>query len=185
MVSPCATKPQGKHGCIAMSACGSMGFTPVTSFWQRFREPKNRGQSLQMNLLPCRRCRQYALRFQVEELFLDSKSGAFEERRFTVALKRRIERLYLIAAIAILYATTQGKPTCRLQAYGSKLTPIGSAVSALLTHRLALANGGSSQRTRTAMIPSLFCPKTRNPSLPRSGLNKISLTRFGSPASVP
>jgi hypothetical protein len=29
---------------------------------------------------------QYALRFQVEELFLDSKSGAFEERRFPVAL---------------------------------------------------------------------------------------------------
>lgn len=29
---------------------------------------------------------QYALRFRVEELFLDSKSGAFEERRFPTAL---------------------------------------------------------------------------------------------------
>jgi hypothetical protein len=30
---------------------------------------------------------QYALRFRVEELFLDSKSGAFEERRFPFALR--------------------------------------------------------------------------------------------------
>jgi hypothetical protein len=50
----------------------------------------------------------YSSRFCVEELFLDSKSGAFgledSRLRHTDALKR----LYLIAAIAILYATTTG-----------------------------------------------------------------------------
>ena len=50
----------------------------------------------------------YSSRFCVEELFLDSKSGAFglsdSRLRHTDALKR----LYLIAAVAILYATTTG-----------------------------------------------------------------------------
>lgn len=43
-----------------------------------------------------------------------------------------LERLYLVAAIAILYATTQGKPTCKSQVYGNKLTRTGDEVSALL-----------------------------------------------------
>ncbi len=51
---------------------------------------------------------QYALRFRLEELFLDSKSGAFEleDSRFRNA--QSLERLYLVAALAILYATAQG-----------------------------------------------------------------------------
>lgn len=51
---------------------------------------------------------QYALRFRVEELFLDSKSGAFELENSRLRSPAALERLYLIAAIAILYATTQG-----------------------------------------------------------------------------
>lgn len=51
---------------------------------------------------------QYALRFRVEELFLDSKSGAFQLEESKVRSAAALERLYLIAAIAILYATTQG-----------------------------------------------------------------------------
>jgi len=51
---------------------------------------------------------QYALRFCVE-VFLDSKSGAFEladsRLRSTDALE---QLLYLVAAVALLYATTQG-----------------------------------------------------------------------------
>ena len=58
---------------------------------------------------------QYALRFRVEELFLDSKSGAFELADSRLRSEAALERLYLVAAIAILYATTQGKPTCNLQ----------------------------------------------------------------------
>jgi hypothetical protein len=51
---------------------------------------------------------QYAFRFRVEELFLDSKSGAFELQQSHLRSTDALERLYLIAAIALLYATTQG-----------------------------------------------------------------------------
>lgn len=51
---------------------------------------------------------QYALRFRVEELFLDSKSGAFELGDSRLRSTDALERLYLVAAIGLLYATTQG-----------------------------------------------------------------------------
>jgi Transposase DDE domain len=51
---------------------------------------------------------QYALRFQVEELFLDSKSGAFQLEDSRLRSPQALERLYLVAAVALLYATTQG-----------------------------------------------------------------------------
>lgn len=51
---------------------------------------------------------QYALRFQIEELFLDSKSGAFELEDSRLRSENALERLYLVAALALLYATTQG-----------------------------------------------------------------------------
>lgn len=51
---------------------------------------------------------QYAFRFRVEELFLDSKSGAFELEDSQLRSAAALERLYLVAAIALLYATTQG-----------------------------------------------------------------------------
>jgi hypothetical protein len=51
---------------------------------------------------------QYALRFRIEELFLDSKSGVFELEQSRLRSTAALERLYLVAAIAILYATTQG-----------------------------------------------------------------------------
>jgi hypothetical protein len=50
----------------------------------------------------------YALRFRVEELFLDSKSGVFQLEDSRLRSEAALERLYLVAAIAILYATTQG-----------------------------------------------------------------------------
>ncbi|NJL57678.1 transposase [bacterium] len=51
---------------------------------------------------------QYALRFRVEELFLDSKSGAFELEDSRLRSAAALERLYLVAALALLFATTQG-----------------------------------------------------------------------------
>lgn len=51
---------------------------------------------------------QYALRFRVEELFLDSKSGAFQLEDSRLRSTDAVERLYLVAAVALLYATTQG-----------------------------------------------------------------------------
>jgi hypothetical protein len=50
---------------------------------------------------------QYALRFRVEELFWDSKSGAFELEDSRLRSAAALERLYLVAAIALLFATTQ------------------------------------------------------------------------------
>ncbi len=51
---------------------------------------------------------QYGLRFRVEELFLDSKSGAFELEESRIRDAKSLERLYLIVALALLFATTQG-----------------------------------------------------------------------------
>ncbi len=51
---------------------------------------------------------QYSLRFRVEELFLDSKSGAFELEESRIDCAEALERLYLVAAVALLYGTTQG-----------------------------------------------------------------------------
>jgi len=41
-------------------------------------------------------------------LFLDSKSGAFEEEDSRLRRAAALERLYLVAAVALLYSTTQG-----------------------------------------------------------------------------
>jgi hypothetical protein len=51
---------------------------------------------------------QYGLRFRIEELFLDSKSGAFQLAQSDVRSTEGLERLYLVAALALLMATTQG-----------------------------------------------------------------------------
>ena len=51
---------------------------------------------------------QYGLRFRVEELFLDSKSGVFQLEESKIGTRKSLERLYLIVALAILFATSQG-----------------------------------------------------------------------------
>ena len=51
---------------------------------------------------------QYSSRFCVEELFLDSKSSAFGLEDSRLRHPDALKRLYLIAAIGILYATTTG-----------------------------------------------------------------------------
>ncbi|MEM9273550.1 MAG: transposase [Cyanobacteria bacterium P01_F01_bin.143] len=51
---------------------------------------------------------QYGLRFRVEELFLDSKSGAFKLEESRIRDCRALERLYLVVALAILFATSHG-----------------------------------------------------------------------------
>jgi hypothetical protein len=50
----------------------------------------------------------YGKRFCIEELFLDSKSGVFQLEDSHIRVAKRLKRLYLVAALAILYATTQG-----------------------------------------------------------------------------
>ena len=51
---------------------------------------------------------QYGLRFRVEELFLDSKSGAFQLEESRIRDRQSLERLYLVVAIALLFATAHG-----------------------------------------------------------------------------
>ena len=51
---------------------------------------------------------QYGLRFRVEELFLDSKSGAFQLEESRIRNCQALERLYLVVALALLFATSQG-----------------------------------------------------------------------------
>lgn len=70
---------------------------------------------------------QYALRFRVEELFLDSKSGVFELEESRLRSASALERMYLVAAVALLYSTTQGKPTCKSLAFGNRLILTGDA----------------------------------------------------------
>ena len=52
--------------------------------------------------------RQYSLRFRFEELFLDSKSGAFELEESRIRDPKSWEPLYFVVALALLFATTQG-----------------------------------------------------------------------------
>jgi len=51
---------------------------------------------------------QYGLRFPIEHLFLDSKSGVFDWEHSRVRSAACLERLYLIVAISILFATLTG-----------------------------------------------------------------------------
>ena len=51
---------------------------------------------------------QYGLRFRVEELFLDSKSGVFQLEDSKIRNCKALERLYLVVALALLLATCHG-----------------------------------------------------------------------------
>lgn len=65
---------------------------------------------------------QYALRFRIEELFLDSKSGAFQLEESKIRDRRALERLYLVVALALLFATAHGM-TVQLQGLRSQVDP--------------------------------------------------------------
>lgn len=110
---------------------------------------------------------QYALRFRVEELFLDSKSGAFQLEDSRLRSTAALERLYLIAAVALLYATTQGMAV-QLALLATTGRPPLAARHQLSQGRLALAARGVSQRALTAHScstsaerpPTCFCIQT-------------------------
>lgn len=51
---------------------------------------------------------QYGLRFRIEELLLDSKSGALQLEDTRLREASQLERLYLVAAVALLYSTLMG-----------------------------------------------------------------------------
>ncbi|NER06530.1 MAG: transposase [Okeania sp. SIO3C4] len=51
---------------------------------------------------------QYGYRFRTEELFLDAKSGAFELEQSQLRSAAALTRLYLVAAVALLFSTMHG-----------------------------------------------------------------------------
>lgn len=51
---------------------------------------------------------QYGRRFRVEQLFLDSKSGVFQLEESRIRTAKALERLYLVIALALLFATVHG-----------------------------------------------------------------------------
>ena len=63
-----------------------------------------------------------ALRFRIEELFLDSKSGAFELEESKIRDRKALERLYLVVALAILFATVHGM-TVQLKGLRTQVDP--------------------------------------------------------------
>ena len=65
---------------------------------------------------------QYGLRFRVEELFLDSKSGAFQLEESKIRDRQSLERLYLVAAVALLFATAHGM-TIQLNGLRTQVDP--------------------------------------------------------------
>lgn len=65
---------------------------------------------------------QYALRFRIEELFLDSKSGAFELEESKIRAPKALERLYLVVALALLFATVHGM-TVQLKGLRTQVDP--------------------------------------------------------------
>lgn len=65
---------------------------------------------------------QYGLRLRVEELFLDSKSGAFQLEESRIRDCQSLERLYLVVAIALLFATAHGM-TIQLNGLRTQVDP--------------------------------------------------------------
>lgn len=65
---------------------------------------------------------QYGLRFRVEELFLDSKSGVFQLEESKVRDRQALERLYLVVALSLLFSTVHGM-TIQINGLRQKVDP--------------------------------------------------------------
>ena len=91
---------------------------------------------------------QYALRFRVEELFLDSKSGAFELEDSRINSAEALRSLYLVAAVALLYGTTQGLAV-QLAGLRQQVDPHWRRGISYLAHWLTLAQRCSQQGAST------------------------------------
>ena len=65
---------------------------------------------------------QYGMRFRVEQLFLDSKSGVFQLEESRIRTAKALARLYLIVALALLFATVHGM-TIQVQGLRRQVDP--------------------------------------------------------------
>lgn len=104
---------------------------------------------------------QYALRFRVEELFLNSKSGAFELEVSNVRSAPAFERLYLVAAIALLFATTHGM-TVHLAVLRQQVDPHWQRGLSYLKIGLRWLNGVL-HKGRKLLMPVTLLPQDPQP----------------------
>lgn len=65
---------------------------------------------------------QYGMRFRVEQLFLDSQSGVFQLEESRIRTAKALARLYLIVALALLFATVHGM-TVQIQGLRRQVDP--------------------------------------------------------------
>lgn len=127
---------------------------------------------------------QYALRFRVEELFLDSKSGAFELED---------SRLRCLGCTqTLVFGCSYCHSLCDNPRYGSTNRRVAATSRPALATGyqlsqdwLTLAWGGSPQRTSVACSRSTAPQRSSTLCMHPSGLSKISMTRFGFPVSAP
>ena len=110
---------------------------------------------------------QYALRFQVEELFLDSKSGVFELEDSRIRSASALERLDLVAAVALLYSTTVGMAV-QLAGLRQQVDPHWRRGISYLKMGLRWLQGMLHQG-RSLLCPVPLSPKTHNRALPQQG----------------
>jgi hypothetical protein len=103
----------------------------------------------------------YALRFRVEELFLDSKSGAFELEDSRLRSAFALERLYLVAAVALLYGTTQGMAV-QVEGLRQQVDPHWRRGLSYLKIGLRWLNGVL-HKGRNLLIPIPLLPKDPQP----------------------
>ncbi len=80
-----------------------------------------------MSLLVYKRYGNMRCGFGWRSCFKGSKSGVFELEESRLRSASALERMYLVAAVALLYSTTQGKPTCKSLAFGNRLILTGDA----------------------------------------------------------
>ncbi len=106
---------------------------------------------------------QYSWRFRVEELFLDSKSGAFKLEESRIRDCQALERLYLVVALALLFATTQGMAV-QIQALRTQVDPHWKRGLSYLKIGLRWLKGVLN-KGRTLLSPIPLLPQDPQPCL--------------------
>lgn len=113
---------------------------------------------------------QYGLRFRVEELFLDSKSGVFQLEDSKIRHAKALERLYLIVALALLFATCHGL-TVQLKGLRTQVDPHWKRGISYLKIGLRWLNGVL-HKGRSLLSPVALCSQDPQPCFPSKKAKK-------------
>lgn len=113
---------------------------------------------------------QYGLRFRVEELFLDSKSGVFQLESSKVRDTKALERLYLVVALALLFATCYGM-TVQLKGLRQKVDPHWKRGISYLKIGIRWLKGVL-HKGRNLLSPEALLPQDPQPCFPSKKAKK-------------